>query len=143
MAASPRTVGASTVDQDPGFFIHIADPTFFEAPWPGERRSGPYPTVGEAVAQAASDVASGAYSLDGFVGVFDDKASLRHDEKKGSAASKVPVARVEAAAAEIVLEQASDRARTLADAWEALRQVLPAGMTVAAYLKRAGMELNG
>lgn len=56
------------------FYIHIADPSFPEPPWPGERRLGPFPTSDEALEQAISDAAIGAAVA---IGVFSEAESER------------------------------------------------------------------
>lgn len=37
------------------YFIHIEDPQFHEAPWPGVRRLGPFETKKQAEEQAAAE----------------------------------------------------------------------------------------
>lgn len=55
------------------YFIHVHDPTFFEDPWPGQRRIGPINSIVQALEQAASDVAGGAG--EGVLGIFTGTAS--------------------------------------------------------------------
>lgn len=57
------------------YWIHIADPAYGDAPWPGYRRLGPFLTKDEAVAQAVNDAAVGA----GLYDVYDDAGSVAHD----------------------------------------------------------------
>jgi hypothetical protein len=59
------------------FYIHIEDPGFPEAPWPGERRLGPFVTEEEALNQAVSDAALG-FGL--AVGVYSEAESERRRE---------------------------------------------------------------
>jgi len=65
-----------------GFYIHYEDPQFWEPPWPGIRRLGPFLTEQEALNQAASDAAVGAGVP---VGVFTDAESEAHADDPANA----------------------------------------------------------
>lgn len=57
------------------FFVHLADPSFPEAPWPNTRRLGPFDTLAEAQAQAAADLAGGHLAEDELVGIYSEDDS--------------------------------------------------------------------
>jgi hypothetical protein len=65
------------------FYIHVDDPSFPDAPWPGVRRLGPYLTLEEAQAQATSDAA-----FSGLTGeIYDEDASAALDQHLQAAAA--------------------------------------------------------
>ena len=107
------------------FYIHIADPQFLDPPWPGVRRLGPFDTQTDALAQAGSDLASGAGLA---LGVWDESAS--ESMSAIDAAALPPVCTpddITTAASQI--EAANALTQTEADA--KLQALLPAGVTVA------------
>ena len=58
---------------DESWYIHLHDPQFFDDPWPGQRRIGPFNSEEEATEQAANDLARGMG--EGTIGVFTGQAS--------------------------------------------------------------------
>jgi nitric oxide reductase activation protein len=108
------------------YYIHYEDPSFNEAPWPGQRRSGGYLTLDEAKAQAINDIAVGAGIP---VGIYDEDGSeaLRNDlaaevEDQGTVPELV------AAADELIVAKVQTEAQTINENRDALQSQLPEGV---------------
>ncbi len=113
------------------FYVHVADPGFAEAPWPGAKRHGPFLTVEEAVAQATSD-AAGGYATP--IGIFTEAESvaleqvpLEAHERAAATVSRDVIVAASDAVRETQVKEALGRQKQDRDA---LSSILPAGITV-------------
>lgn len=111
------------------FFVHLRDPGFPDSPWPGERRLGPFLTSEEAANQAVSDLAGGYLADDEIVGIYaaDESEKRTDDLNKGKAV--YVASRLRARAATARKRAAASRATAHQETEEALKAMLPDGLT--------------
>jgi hypothetical protein len=119
------------------YFIHLADPSFPEGPWPGERRLGPFNSQKEAAAQAANDIAIGMG--ESIIGVYSEAESDKRDEamrSEDAPQAKLAVTRekLDSAAAKIREQNNREVARVIEEQRQLLEQVLPEGVSVDEFL---------
>lgn len=131
-----------------GFFIHISDPGFPDPPFPHERRLGPYNTMEEAAAQAVSDTALGFGTP---LGVYAEVESEKraegiHEPDTGTfrATTKGKAAysrsQIEKRAETMRNRIQAQAVATAQEAEEALRAILPEGVTYDDLMKLATAE---
>jgi hypothetical protein len=107
------------------FYIHLLDPGFPDAPWPGARRLGPYNTAEEAEEQAIDDVARGMGEV---LGVFDAEASEAM-ATGGKKAAAVPPSRIKTKAMTRRKKYLAEQARVADEQRANVEAILPEGVT--------------
>jgi hypothetical protein len=107
------------------FYIHIADPAYPDAPWPGERRLGPFLTADEALNQAISDASQGfGWPL----GIYDEKESEKHSD--GTESHQIhSQGEIRKAAESLQKQNAKERSRAVEEQRQMIEQTLPDGIT--------------
>lgn len=146
------------------FYIHIHDPQFAEAPWPGQRRFGPYGSDKQALEQAASDVAQGAG--EGVIGIFTGTESQKFDgdldptqdfqvvadlvrvregalRVAGKATMTITREQIDKRAEELVAERTALAMEAVADLRENVRVTLPENMREDEALLDRLMQASG
>jgi len=117
----------------------MADPSFIDPPFPGERRLGPFLTAAEAQNQAASDLAYGLMTPEAFLGVFSTSESeLRRDDNTAGTV-EVPNDTILAQADSEKEAAAAVVAQAITDTHAMVATMLPEGTDVDQFLADQGV----